>query len=81
MRIDFERTLKTHHRIFFTFLANRICDWKVTRRVQCATQHWYELVVTLTAISRDAADDVTWVHTASSAFLHSRLKLFDYLCV
>ena len=38
------------------------------------------LVVNLTALSRDAADDVTLVHTASSTFLHSQLKLFDYLC-
>ena len=28
-------------------------------------------VVNLTALSRDAADDVTWVHTVSSTFLHS----------
>ena len=28
-------------------------------------------VVNLTALSRDAADDVTWVHTACSTFLHS----------
>ena len=35
------------------------------------TQNWYESVVNLTALSRDAADDVTWVHTTSSTFLHS----------
>ena len=32
---------------------------------------WYESVVNLTLLSRDAADDVTWVHTVSSTFLHS----------
>ena len=31
----------------------------------------YESVVNLTALSRYAADDATWVHTASSTFLHS----------
>ena len=41
----------------------------------------YKSVVNLTALSRDAADDVTWVHTASNIFLHSQLKRFDYVCV
>ena len=56
---------------FCTFLANRIRDCKVTRRFYCATQNWNESVVNLTALSRDAADDATWVHTASSTCLHS----------
>ena len=43
--------------------------------------NWYESVVNLTTLSRDAADDVTLVHTASSTFLRSQLKLFDYFCV
>ena len=39
-------------------------------------------VVNLTTLSRGAADDVAWAHTASSTFLHSQLKLFDYfLCL
>ena len=42
--------------------------------------NWYESVVNLTALSRDAADDVTW-DMAFSTFLHSQLKLFDYFCV
>ena len=29
----------------------------------------------------DASGDVTWVHTASSTFLHSLVKLFDYFYV
>ena len=33
----------------------------------------------LTSLSRDAADDATWVHTSSSTFLQSQLKLF--LCL
>ena len=33
--------------------------------------NWYESVVNLTSLSRDPADDATWVHTAFSTFLHS----------
>ena len=33
----------------------------------------------MTALSRDAADDVTWVHAAFSTFLHSQLKLLIIL--
>ena len=45
---------------------------------KCATQNWYESVIDLIALTREGADDVTWVHTASSTFLHSQMKLFDY---
>ena len=38
-------------------------------------------LVNLTALSRDAADDVTLVHTASSNFLHTQLKLFVFKTV
>ena len=41
----------------------------------------YESIDNLTALSLDAADDVTWVHTASITFLLSQLKLFVYFCV
>ena len=50
---------------FCTFFENSYCG--------------YESVVNLTALSRDAADDLTWVHTVSSTFLNSQLKLFDYI--
>ena len=60
---------------YCTFLENRICDLKVTRRFKCATQNWYASVVNLTALKRDDADDVTWEHAASSNILQSQLKL------
>ena len=41
----------------------------------------YESVVNLTALSRDAADDITWAHTASSTFLLSKMKPFLFLCL
>ena len=48
----------------------------------CNPQNWYESVVNLSALSLDAADDVTWVHTASSTFLYSKMKLSGYfLCL
>ena len=34
----------------------------------------------MTALSWDASDDVLWVHTASSIFLHSQLKLLIIFC-
>ena len=53
-------------------------DFENTSPYFCTTQIWYESFVNVTARSRDAADDVTWVHTASSIFPHSQLKLSDY---
>ena len=66
---------------FCTFLPNRTCDLKVTRRFKCATLNWYESVVNLTALKRDAVDDVTLANTASSIILQSQLKLFDFFCL
>ena len=41
----------------------------------------FESVVNLIALSHNAADDVTCIHTSSSTFLHSQLKFFDDFCV
>ena len=59
-----------HHHIFALFLQT-LYAIESYLQVYCATQNWYESVVNLAALSRDAADDITWVHTASSTFLHS----------
>ena len=59
-----------HHHIFALFLQTVYAIEKLLADFN-VQPNWYEWVVNLTAISRDTADDTTWVHTASSTFLHS----------
>ena len=64
--------------IFFAiFLQNVNAIEKLHPGFNVLTQNWYESVDNLTALSRDAADDVIWVHTASSTFLQNSMKLSD----
>ena len=63
--------LQTHHHIFALFLQTVHVIEKLLACFNVQPRNWYEPVVNLTALSRDAADDVKWVHTASSTFLLS----------
>ena len=54
-----------------------LADFKVQPRIGINQS----LILIVLQLSRDAANDVTWVHTASSTFLHSQLQLFDYFSV
>ena len=68
--------MKTHHFIFALFLETVYTIEKLLAGFNVQRRN-----VNVTALSRDAADDVTWVLTAFSYFLHSQLKGFDYFCV
>ena len=64
-----KEALKMHHHKIALFLQTVYAIEKLLAGFLCATRNWYESFLNLTALSRDAADDVTWVHTASSTFL------------
>ena len=68
MLLIYKRTLKTHHHIFALILRAVYVTEKLLAGLKYATQDWYESVVNLTALTRDAADDVTWVHKHPAPF-------------
>ena len=69
--IIYKRTLKTHHHTFALFMQTVYAIEKSLAGFNVQPRNGMNSVINLTALSRDTADDVTWVHTTSSTFLHS----------